>query len=233
MMSPLESRTSSQVPARPLIGLTPSIDVLNGKTIVRVNAAYVDMLTEAGGAPVVLTPDVALVDDYVARLDGFVLTGGPDIDVRPFGLTLHPKAEIMDARRQAFDFALLQALDTTRERAALGICLGMQEMGVHGGCPLIQHMHDEVRDAERHSNDGAHLVTSAFGEGAVASSHHQALGNARHFDVIATSDDGVIEGIRDATRPFYVGVQWHPERTADRSLGLGVMRQLVEAARHR
>ncbi|MFO0827516.1 MAG: gamma-glutamyl-gamma-aminobutyrate hydrolase family protein [Phycisphaerales bacterium] len=216
--------------SRPLIGLTPSIDVLNGKTIVRVNAAYVDMLVEAGGAPVVLTPDTELVGQYVSRLDGFILTGGPDIDTRQFGVPLHPKAEIMDARRQAFDFALLRALDGARERATLGICLGMQEMGVHGGCPLIQHMHDHVRDADRHGNDNSHRVSSEFGEGSVASSHHQAIAEPGAFDVIATSDDGVIEGIRDATRPFYVGVQWHPERTTDRTLGLGVMRQLVAAA---
>src|SRR6187401_1190864 len=112
---------------RPLIGLTPSIDEFNGKTIVRVNAAYVDMLVEAGGAPVVLTPDVELIDDYVERLDGFILTGGPDIDTRAFGVPLHPKAEVMHTRRQEFDFALLKALDRKRERATLGICLGMQE----------------------------------------------------------------------------------------------------------
>lgn len=215
---------------RPLIGLTPAVEVRDGRTIVRVNAAYLEMLVEAGGLPVLLAPDPALVDDYVARLDGFLLTGGPDIDTRPFGIPLHERAEVMDPRRQSFDFALLRALDGRRDRATLGICLGMQEMGVHAGCPLIQHMHDVVRDADRHGNDNTHTVTSAFGDGGVASWHHQALGEAGSFEVVARSDDDVIEGIRDATRPFYVGVQWHPERTSDRTLGIGIMRQLVEAA---
>jgi len=50
--------------------------------------------------------------------------------------------------------------------------------------------------------------------------------------VIGRSDDGVIEAIADPARPFYVGVQWHPERTADPVMGLGVIRRLVDAARH-
>jgi gamma-glutamyl-gamma-aminobutyrate hydrolase PuuD len=30
-----------------------------------------------------------------------------------------------------------------------------------------------------------------------------------------------------------VGVQWHPERTADEALGVGIFRRLVDAARAR
>lgn len=216
---------------RPLIGLTPSVDRVDGKLRVRVNAAYLDMLAEAGGAGVVLTPDPALVPTYVESLDGFLLTGGPDIDVRLLGGELHPKSEVMERTRQEFDFALLRALDASPSTAALGICLGMQEMGVHAGCRLIQHIHDEYRDADRHGGDRVHEVAGAFGAGHVRSYHHQALGDAGRFEVIARSDDGMIEGIRDARRPFYVGVQWHPERTEDRTLGVEVMRRLVEAAR--
>jgi putative glutamine amidotransferase len=217
--------------SRPLIGLTPSVDVEGDRVRVRVNATYLDMLAEAGGAGVILTPDPQLVPSYLAALDGFLLTGGPDIDPRPFGQPLHAKAEIMDARRQRFDFAMLAALEGRPEAPTLGICLGMQEMGVHAGCRLIQHLDDELARAERHRDDRVHPVSGELGSGPVASWHHQALGDAGRFEVIATSDDGVIEGIRDPRRPFYVGVQWHPERTADRTLGLGVLRRLVEACR--
>lgn len=216
---------------RPLIGLTPSVDRIDGKLRIRVNAAYLDMLSEAGGAGVILTPDPALIADYVERLDGFLLTGGPDIDVSAFGGTLHPKAEVMERKRQDFDFGLLKALEAAPQRATLGICLGMQEMGVHAGCRLIQHIHDEIADGERHGGDRVHSVTSAFGDGPVRSYHHQALGDAGQLEVIARSDDGVIEAIRDPRKPFYVGVQWHPERTENGTLGLEVMRRLVEAAR--
>lgn len=218
---------------RPLIGLTPAVELRDGRTIVRVNAAYLEMAVHAGATPVLLAPDPALIGHYIERLDGFVFTGGPDIDTRSFGVPLHEKAEVMDERRQRFDFALLAALDRARTTPVLGICLGMQEMGVHAGCPLIQHLGDRMADAARHGNDNAHPVRSVFGEGLVASWHHQALGDGGPFEVVAMSDDDLIEGIRDPSRPFYVGVQWHPERTVDAALGVGVMRALVDAARRR
>jgi putative glutamine amidotransferase len=215
---------------RPLIGVNPNIRTLeSGRDVVQVNRQYLAMIERAGGLPVVLQPDPALVDDYIARLDGFVLTGGDDIDVRMFGGTLHPKAETMDERRQAFDFALLRGLDRRPQTPTLGICLGMQEMGVNAGCRLIQHIHDEIADGDRHGADRLHDVRSAFGDGPVRSWHHQALGDPGRFEVVAVSDDKVIEGIRDPQRKFYVGVQWHPERTENEVLGLELARRLVEA----
>ncbi len=86
--------------SRPIIGLTPSVDRVGDSFRIRVNAAYLDMLAEAGGAGVILTPDEALIPSYLASLDGFLLTGGPDIDVRAFGGELHPKAEVMEAMKK-------------------------------------------------------------------------------------------------------------------------------------
>ena len=115
----------------------------------------------------------------------------------------------------------------------LGICLGMQLMGVHAGCKLIQHLDDDLRDAERHRGNRLHRVETELGAGEVASSHHQALADAGRLQIIGRSDDGVIEAVRDPSRPFAIGVQWHPERTLDPALGLGVIRRLVDAARDR
>ena len=63
------------------------------------------------------------------------------------------------------------------------------------------------------------------------SSHHQAVRETGRLRVVAVADDGVIEAIDDPGRRFYLGVQWHPERTGDVSLGAGVFARLVEAAR--
>ena len=96
---------------------------------------------------------------------------------------------------------------------------------------LIQHLHDEIADGERHRNDSIHPVTSVIGSGPVASWHHQAIADVTGFDVIGHSDDGVIEAIRDPSRPFTVGVQWHPERTSDAAMGDAIVRLVVDAAR--
>lgn len=217
---------------RPRIGITADIARdEHGRARHQVRATYIDAVIAAGGLPIILPADANLRAELIAAVDGVIIIGGDDVDTRPLGIPLHPQAKVMDAARQVADFALLKQLDVTPEMPVLGICLGMQLMGIHHGAELIQHLGDQLPDGDRHRNDYQHMVTSSLGDGLVASSHHQALGNAAHLEVIGVSDDGVIEAIRDAARPFYVGVQWHPERTEDKSMGLGVIRRLVDAAR--
>ena len=216
---------------RPLIGITADLVGDNARN----RRTYIDMVAAAGGVPVLLPTIAALREEMLDRVDGVVITGGDDIDVSKFGIPLHPKAECMAAERQEAEFALLRALDARPDKPVLGICLGMQMMGVHRGNPLIQHLGDVLPDADRHRNDAIHPVEAERGSllksGAVRSWHHQAISEAKGFDIIARSDDGVIEGIIDPKRRFYLGVQWHPERTEATETGLGVVQTLVEHAR--
>ena len=216
---------------RPLIGITADL----AGDYARNRRTYIDMVVAAGGIPILLPTIAALREEMLDRVDGVVITGGDDIDVSKFGIPLHPKAECMAAERQEAEFALLKALDARPDKAVLGICLGMQMMGVHRGNPLIQHLGDVLPDADRHRNDAVHPVEAERGSllksGAVRSWHHQAISEAKGFDIIARSDDGVIEGIVDPKRRFYLGVQWHPERTEATETGLGVVQTLVEHAR--
>jgi len=216
---------------RPLIGL--SGDIADNAT--RLRRTYLDMVEAAGGIPVILPPKAALRAEMLDRIDGVIMTGGDDIDVSKFGIALHPKAECMAPERQDAEFALLRALDERPAMPVLGICLGMQLMGFHRGATLIQHLPDVIPNGERHRNDAIHAVDAERGSplraGLVRSWHHQAITDVKGFDIIARSDDGVVEGIVDPTRRFYLGVQWHPERTEADETGLGVVRSLVEHAR--
>ena len=195
-----------------------------------VHSAYVNSVKEAGGVPFLIPHIPELAADALDALDGVLLTGGDDIDMRDFGQALHAKADLMPPLRQRGEFALLRALDQRPTLPVLGICLGMQLMGVHNGCPLIQHLHDVIPNGDRHVGNKIHSITGSIGSGQVTSSHHQALANAGPFETLALSDDGVLEAIRLANRSFYVGVQWHPERTQDQELGLGIIQKLVNAA---
>lgn len=217
--------------ARPVIGLTA--DVVGGAA--QVTRPYLDMVVAAGGLPVVLPPEAELRAAMLDRLDGVVITGGDDIDVSRFGVILHPEARCMAPERQAAEFALLDALAARPDVPVLGICLGMQILGVHRGNPMVQHLADVLPDAARHREGAEHPVETVAGSGLVSgpvrSWHHQALAEARGFEVVARSDDGVIEAIRDPARRFCLGVQWHPERTEHPVTGLAVLRLLVDAAR--
>lgn len=217
--------------SNPTIGITANL-VRDEKGRLRheVKATYIDAVVRAGGTPIILPAIASARASMIDLVDGIIMTGGDDIDTRPFGIPLHPQAQIMEGARQTAEFALLDALAHHPDKPVLGICLGMQLMGVHAGCALIQHMHDETPDADRHRFDNVHPVESAIGSGAVASWHHQALADCGPFEAIGYSDDGVLEAIRDTRKPFCVGVQWHPERTADATMGDGVIAQLIAAA---
>jgi putative glutamine amidotransferase len=56
--------------------------------------------------------------------------------------------------------------------------------------------------------------------------------DAGRLRVVATSVDGVIEAIDDPLRTFYLGVQWHPERS-NGPLNRGLIERFVNACMHR
>ena len=216
--------------SRPIIGITCDISEANGLVSYRVNRQYVQVVHAAGGVPVLLTHEGGDALDLVDAVDGVIITGGKDIDLRKFGQELHPKSDVMNADRQSGEFGLLDALDKRPDKPVLGICLGMQMMGVHRGCHLAQHVPDIIEGGERHQSNQEHVIEGAIGKGVVTSSHHQALTETGPFVEMARSPDGCLEAIQLKDRAFYIGVQWHPERTKDATLGLGMVKRLVDAA---
>lgn len=55
----------------------------------------------------------------------------------------------------------------------------------------------------------------------VNSNHHQAVSEPGDgIKISAMTSDGVIEGIEDENLPFFIGVQWHPERMEGNQAGI-------------
>lgn len=223
---------------RPLVGIT--VDVTQspeGRLKADCGLAYATCVVAAGGEPVLLPPLVERVPEYARRLEAFVLTGGDDPRMEVFGVPTHPRAKVMHPLRQEFELALLDELRAGRpEVPVLGVCLGMQLMSLHAGGTLNQYLPDTLPTHGLHSN-AEHRVAPVGGCGAVAagkvwSNHRQAVEDAGRLAVVARSEDGIIEAIADPLRRFYVGVQWHPERTSDPATGPGVFEALIRAARH-
>ncbi len=212
---------------RPLIGITVDTDDRR----YHVSTAYAVAVSAAGGTPVLLPALVEHDAEFVRRCDGLILSGGDDPIMEHWGSTTHPAAKAVSPRRQSFELAVLDALDHGGEKPALGICLGMQLMGLHCGGALDQHLPDSLDTADSHWGRRTHPVTGELGDGEVHSHHHQALADAGTLRVVATAPDGVIEAVQAPDRPFYLGVQWHAERTEDPGLGTELIRKLVRAAR--
>ena len=218
----------SETSFRPIIGVTADLAVDR----YNVAAAYARIIDRAGGSPIILPCLPERVDDLLDLCDGVVLTGGDDPIMTHWNVPMHPKARPVDPMRQAFELALLAALDRENGKPVLGVCLGMQLMGLHCGGTLDQHLPDSLATADLHWDKRAHTIEGELGAGVVHSHHRQALNDAGAMRVIARAPDGVIEAVRRDDRPsMYLGVQWHPERTDDERLGFALFEQLVQEAR--
>ncbi len=221
---------------RPLIGITCRLDERDA----RVRRSYVDAIAGAGCVPVLFAAprqDTVDLAEHAASLldsvDGVVLSGGFDPITEAFGAPTHDAATPEDSARQALELGLLEALDRRPDVPVLGVCLGMQYMALHAGGALDQHMPETTPTHADHMDDRRHDVVASIpgdsvlapaGEvgrrlGAVTSWHRQAVSDAGAMRVVARSPDSIIEAIDDPERPFYLGVQWHPERTDDPALG--------------
>lgn len=214
---------------RPLIGLNTSLMDMDAplKAKAVCHLKYIDAVMIAGGVPILIPPfeDRSMIDEALAKLDGFCLIGGPDYDPAHYGGHAQPAGELMHARRHQFDLWLAEALLDRTEKPVLGVCGGHQLISIARGGALVQDLRSEWKPDDRksttleHSNDERkgtpqegsvyrHEVTLAPGsriEKIVGSKkvltnsyHHQAVRPERMGQgLIATawSPDGVVEAL--------------------------------------
>ena len=190
----------------------------------------------------------AVMNEYVARLDGVLLPGSSsDIDPARYGETPHARLGKMVPDRDALDFALLEHSERA-QLPVLGICFGAQSLNVFRGGTLVQDIPSLVSGAVFHDDHGEpqeparHPVR--MGEGSVLarlagsnvvevnSFHHQSVGLVgANLRAVAMAPDGVIEALEDVSGRFVVGVQWHPERGfQDDAFARALFSQFVEEA---
>lgn len=186
---------------------------------------YVDAIQRAGGLPVVIPPtdDVSLIAETIARCDGMVLLGGGDVSPTQYSETERARLYGVDEFIDHFEIvAVHQAL--AREIPILAICRGHQILNVALGGTLVQHLEttDDHRD-KMHSVSvtAGSRIAAAMGtmEPLVHSFHHQAIDRlAIGLNVVGTFHDGTIEAVELAAARWVVGVQWHPEDTAENDI---------------
>ncbi len=210
---------------------------LGGKLRCHVTPLYAACIHQAGGVPVMLPLLPELCEDLLARVQGVVFTGGDDPYTECFGEPTHPQATPVHTQRQDFELAMLNKLaERDPDKPVLGICLGMQMMALHAGGKLDQHMPETTASAADHFKRDHALVPApvdpkdlSLPAGVVHSCHRQAVVGAGAMQVIGRAHDGVIEAVAQTDRAFYMGVQWHPERTTDHGLGQGLFDRLIQA----
>lgn len=196
---------------------------------VRLTAAYVTALENAGLVPIIIPP---LSNDRAASailesVSGLVLTGGEDVEPARYGEIPHPKIRSVNRARDATEAALIQEAKN-RGTPVLAICRGIQILNVALGGTLVQDISSECDTDITHDDEGARdsrahdiaiepgsRIAAAMGTDscAVNSFHHQSVKQvARGMRITARSPDGVIEGLESVSDDWWVlAVQWHPE----------------------
>lgn len=207
---------------------------------------YSEAIARAGGVALTVPPlgaTLAHVASLVERADAVLLHGGGDLDP-----TLYDQQTTTEtvygvvAEHDALELAIVRAAIAI-DKPVLAICRGIQVLNVALGGTLHQNLVDTVADSESHWNTYHPVEVSEGSRVAKAmgttrpngghSYHHQSIDRvADALQVVALSDDRVIEAVEHRTATWIVGVQWHPEDdAATDEQQQGLFDALITAAR--
>ena len=224
---------------RPLIGVSTYLEAEARWGMWKLESAllpagYPRLVQRAGGLAAMLPPDAPEhAAATVARLDGLVIAGGPDVEPVHYGAEPEARTGPPNRARDAWELALTEAALAAR-LPLLGICRGMQLLNVALGGTLVQHIdgHAEVPGVfGRHPVKpvpGTLYGEAVLEEASVPTFHHQSVDRlGRGLVPSAHAADGTVEAVElPPSQGWVLGVQWHPEMADD----LRVMRALIEAA---
>ena len=233
---------ASQTMPKPLVGVIGSRHLINDRYAAQlVGERNLRAVAEVADAMPVMfagAPDVTDIGSLLDTVDGVLLTGGrANVHPTHFNVEPHPSHEPYDQARDAVALRVVEAC-VEREIPILGLCRGIQEMGVAFGSTL----HPEIRDLPGRMNHRATRLENGEVhpdlEVVFADRHDVRLAPggvfARLFEretirvnslhgqgilepgsrvvVEGVAEDGTIEAIRIAgATAFALGVQWHAE----------------------
>ena len=210
----------------PIIGILPEVDNERESKLVE---TYVRAVEHVGGVPIILpyTDDTVTIGRYIDLCDGFILSGGCDVDPCHYGEPPSGLCGEIQPYRDELEFKLLDALIGGKQ-PLLAICRGIQVLNVALGGTLWQDIPSECPSQIRHSQSEpkmkpSHSVTVLPGtplyeltgkrELVANSFHHQAIKRLGvGLKIMARATDGTVEGVYLEGAQYVRGYQWHPER---------------------
>ncbi len=232
---------------QPIIGVTPLYDA--ERSSYWMLPGYFKGLQAAGCAPIMLplTTNAQILQQLAQTCNGFLFTGGQDVDPTLYGAERKPYCGPACPERDAAEQLLLK-LALQQNKPVLGICRGIQFLNAALGGTLYQDLNTEYGSAVEHHmsppyNRAAHTVTllpntplrqllgvEVLG---VNSYHHQAVKKlAPGLQAAALSQDGLTEAVFMPQQKFVWAVQWHPEFFYETdSASLKIFKALANAAR--
>lgn len=211
---------------KPMIALIPLVD--EGRDSLWMLPGYMNGIAAAGGIGVMLplTGEAEDIEEILSRFDGFLFTGGHDVDPRIYGQENTGLCGDLAPGRDAMEPQLLRrALE--EDKPVLGICRGLQLMNAVLGGTLYQDIPTQF------PSDTNHRMAAPYGRPehpvsilpgtpfddwgipetiGVNSCHHQGiLALSEQMAPMAVAPDGLVEAAFIPGKTFACAVQWHPE----------------------
>lgn len=193
-----------------------------------VTDAYIQAIKSTGGIPIILpmVKSKSAMNEYVSLCDGFLFCGGGDITPLLFGQEPRNGIGKTDITLDLYQIRLMKLI-LEKEKPVLAICRGMQVLNVACGGTIYQDLNEMDFETINHMQtslsrkDISHKVSFSskshirhmLGPFAYTNSfHHQAIDRVgKDLIVTGITGDDIIEAIEMPSRPFVLGVQWHPE----------------------
>ena len=211
---------------QPIIGLLVAVDNERKSTLLY---DYAHAVEQSGGLPLVLpyVENEETLAHFVSLCDGFLFTGGVDMDPVYYGAEKSPFCGEIQPYRDTLELGVLAHLLKT-EKPILGICRGAQVLNVALGGTLYQDLPSEYPSeiAHRQSQEkytpshevnvlpDTPLHTLIGADNMTANSfHHQAVKElGKGLSPMAYAADGVLEAFYGTGKQYLRAYQWHPER---------------------
>ena len=172
--------------------------------------------------------DEQVMNEYVSNCDGFIFTGGGDVDPSRYGEERIPECEEPSFERDEFELRFFSVVLESR-KPVLAICRGFQVLNIAFGGTLWQDIPSQVKSTYQHQPSPLEMIGERTHNAVVIqntklhsilntnklkvnSMHHQAVKElGMGLTLSAVSTDGIPEGFELTGHPFLVAVQWHPE----------------------
>jgi putative glutamine amidotransferase len=213
---------------KPIIGVVPLYD--ETKESYWMLPGYMKGIEEAGGIPVMLplTTDKATILTLADTFDGFLFTGGQDVNPRLYGEQAQSVCGTLCEERDLME-AILFERAVALDKPIFGICRGIQLFNALLGGTLYQDLPSQyqcekqiVHKQNPPYDQPVHMVAiekdsplfTILKEEAILvnSYHHQGIKElAEQLACAATAEDGLIEAVTMPGKRFVLAVQWHPE----------------------
>jgi len=210
---------------KPMIALTPRTTKINSNQLLYDFDSYFTAIIQAGGIPCLISYDLlANPQDCLDNFDGLLVTGGEDINPKYYHQEAYDNLVLTEDFIDKNEIALIK-LFYENNKPIFGICRGVQSLNVAFNGNLYQDLQKDLKiERKKHvqnyqpdmvidkskpyhqvvfnpNNFIYDIFNKQYG---VNSFHHQAINKvAKNFEVVAKSDDGVIEAIIDKNKPVF------------------------------